>query len=192
MPTERTKPAAPRSAPDTALADGIVEMRGDRAALRFERHLAHPVEDVWAAITEPEQLAAWLAAAEIELVEGGSVVLRWLNTDTEGNHAVARGTITRLEPPRLLEMDTDIHGTLRWHLIAEDDGCLLTFTATTAIAAHWLPIVLAGWHAHLDFLADALAGGRVDWPHWPFDHWQALHDAYAARLARTERAIAAD
>ncbi len=187
-----TTPRGSRPARRTALADGTVEVRGDRTALRFERHLAHPVEEVWAAITEPEQLAAWLAEAEIDLVEGGDVVLRWLNADTEGNRAVARGTITRLEPPRLLEMETDIHGTLRWHLIAEDDGCRLTFTATTAMAAHWLPIVLAGWHAHLDFLADALMGERVDWPNWPLDHWQALHIAYAARLSQAAHAIAAD
>lgn len=185
-------PANPRTAPHTAPALGTVERRGDRYALHFERHLAHPVEEVWAAITEPEQLAAWLAEAEIELVEGGEVTLRWLNTDTEGNHATAHGTITRLEPPRLLEMETDIHGTLRWHLVAEEDGCLLTFTSVHAMAALWLPVVLAGWHAHLDFLADALAGGRVDWPHWPFDHWEALHDAYAVRLGRTEHAVAAD
>ena len=185
-------PPRPHPAPRPPLALGTVEKRGDRAALRFERHLAHPIEDVWAAITEPEQLVAWLAEAEIELIEGGAVVLRWLNTDTEGNQAVARGTITRLEPPRLLEMDTDLHGTLRWHLVAEDDGCRLIFTATTGMAAHWLPVLLAGWHAHLDFLADALAGGRVDWPHWPLDHWQVLHDAYVARLGQTTQAIAAD
>lgn len=187
-----TKPTAPHPAPDTTLVNGTVEMRGDRYTLRYERHLAHSVADVWAAITAPEQLVAWLAEAEIELVEGGAVVLRWLNTDTEGNHAVAHGTITRLEPPHLLEMDTDIHGTLRWHLRDDDDGCVLTFTSTTAMEAHWLPVVLAGWHAHFDFLADALAGGRVDWPHWPLAHWKTLHDAYAARLGWTAHTVAAD
>ncbi|MEA2587510.1 MAG: hypothetical protein QOH66_437, partial [Actinomycetota bacterium] len=31
----------------------------DRWTLRFERHLAHPVEKVWRALTEPEQLRSW-------------------------------------------------------------------------------------------------------------------------------------
>ena len=32
---------------------------GERPVLRFERHLARPIEDVWRAVTEPEGLAAW-------------------------------------------------------------------------------------------------------------------------------------
>jgi uncharacterized protein YndB with AHSA1/START domain len=165
------------------MADGTVETIDGRYVLRYERRLAHPVARVWAALTEPAQLEAWLARAEIDLVTGGRVVLRWLNTDTEGNYAVACGTITRLEPPQLLEIDTDIHGLLRWHLRPDGDGCVLTFTSTVALAADWLPLVLAGWHAHLDFLTDALDGHAVDWRNWPRDHWDALHAGYVARLA---------
>ena len=60
--------------------------------------------------------------------EGGRVVLTWQNTDNEGNTAVARGTVSALDPPRLLELDTDIHGRLRWELEPDGDGTLLTFT----------------------------------------------------------------
>lgn len=165
------------------LADGILEMRDGHYVLRFERHLAHPVASVWAALTEPDQLASWLAVADIDLTLGGHVELRWQNTDAHGHIAIARGTITRLEPLRLLEIATDIHGVLCWCLHPEDDGCALTFTSTT-MAAEWLPIVLAGWHAHLDFLSDALDGRRIDWSHWPLDHWQRLRDAYATRLGQ--------
>lgn len=169
--------------PPTAMANGTVEQIDGRYILRYERHLTHPIDRVWAALTEPEQLEMWLAQAEIELVRGGRVVLRWLNTDTEGNHAVARGTITQLEPPRLLEIDTDIHGLLRWQLRPNGDGCALTFSSTVGFTEDWLPIVLAGWHAHLDFLADALTGTAMDWPNWPRDHWEELHAGYAAHLA---------
>ena len=86
------------------------------ASLRFERDLNHPIDRVWAAITEPHEIEAWLARAEIDLREGGRVRLEWLNTDENGQryeHAVATGTVARLEPPRLIELDTDVHGRSR-------------------------------------------------------------------------------
>lgn len=171
----------------TTLANGVLEYaEGTTQVLRFERHLAHPVGRVWAALTEPTQLAAWLADADIDLVQGGHVELRWQNTDQDGNSAVARGTITRLEPPHVLEIDTDIHGVLCWLLRAEGEGCALTFSSTVALPAAWLPIVLAGWQIHLDHLADVLDGERIDWPNWTRDYWgqwEALRAAYTERLA---------
>ena len=83
------------------MKDGTLERRDDRDLIRFERRLSHPVERVWTALTDPDEIAAWLAAAELELEEGGSVVLSWQNTDDEGNTAVARGTVSALDPPRL-------------------------------------------------------------------------------------------
>jgi hypothetical protein len=38
--------------------------------------------------------------------------------------------------------------------------------------------VLAGWHSHLDFLAEALDGHPVDWPNWPLHRWREEHDSY--------------
>ena len=168
----------------TTLADGVLERAADgRPVLRFERRLAHPVARVWAALTEPAQLATWLAEADIELVAGGRVELRWQNTDQEGNQAIARGTITRLEPPQLLEIATDIHGLLRWRLRPDGAGCALTFSATIGLPDDLLPIVRAGWHLHLDHLADALDGRPVHWPTWRRDYWGRWEDL-RARYAR--------
>ena len=97
--------------------EGTLEHRGDRHVIRFHRRLGHPIERVWRAITEPDEMAKWLAVTELDLVEGGRVVLTWQNTDDEGNTAVARGTVSALDPPRLVEFDTDIHG-----LVEETDG----------------------------------------------------------------------
>src|SRR5436853_345373 len=80
------------------------------------RHLAHPIERVWAALTEPDQLLAWWGDADVDLVEGGRFTMRWLNADDQGNSPVMHATITRLDPPRLLETSGDIHGVLRWEL----------------------------------------------------------------------------
>src|SRR4051794_17744470 len=54
-------------------ADGTLDTRDDRHVMRYERRLAHPVERVWAALTQPSELRGWLADADIDLVAGGRV-----------------------------------------------------------------------------------------------------------------------
>src|SRR6476646_8427095 len=93
---------------DTSLAaDGTLETCEGRHVLRYERRLAHPIDRVWAAVTEPGELRGWLADAEIDLVAGGRVRLRWLNTDDEGNEAVATGQVSALDPPRVVQFATE-------------------------------------------------------------------------------------
>ncbi len=166
--------------------EGTLETRPDgRSHLRFERHIAHPVERVWAALTEPARLREWLASAdEWDLREGGRVVLRWLNTDDEGNTAIARGTVSTVDPPRELALDTDIHGILHWLLEPAGDGTRLTFTATVDLPEEFKTKVMAGWHVHLDFLADALDGRPIDdWDNWPRDRWDAIHERYMQKVS---------
>ena len=59
----------------------------------FERWFEAPRERVWRALTDPDELAGWLAPAEIDMRVGGSVVLRFEDGDE-------RGTITELREPR--------------------------------------------------------------------------------------------
>ena len=47
-------------------ADGTLVTSGEIAVIVFERRLAHPVDAVWAALTESEQLAAWLGPGTLE------------------------------------------------------------------------------------------------------------------------------
>ena len=178
---------------------GTIEGAGDKQVLRYERRLDHPVERVWAALTDPDELAGWLAAAdELELVEGGRIALRWLNTaDADewkkygvelGDHdpdTPARGTITRLDPPRLIVYETDLMGEMRWELRAEGSGCVLTFTNTVELPERFRGQTLAGWHVHLDHLAEALEGRRVEWSTWTREYiedWAEIRDRYAAQL----------
>jgi uncharacterized protein YndB with AHSA1/START domain len=165
-------------------ADGTLETRDGRHVLRYERRLAHPVERVWAAITDPSELRGWLADADLDLVPGGRVTLRWLNTDDEGNAAVATGTVSAIEAPRLLELDVEPHGVLRFELADDGDGATaLTLTVSVPAPNDGIELARAGWHIHLEHLADALDGRPVDWPAWGAEHrprWQQIHDAYTA------------
>jgi uncharacterized protein YndB with AHSA1/START domain len=167
----------------TDARDGVLERLGDgRRQLRFERTLAHPVERVWAALTRPGDLGGWWGDADVDLREGGEFVMRWRNTDPDGNHPVMHATITALDPPRLLELSGDLHGVLRFELSPSGpDATLLRFSSTLEIPDDWVASALAGWHWHLDALAEALEGrladlGTVD------PRWHALHERYLAQV----------
>jgi uncharacterized protein YndB with AHSA1/START domain len=163
---------------------GTVRERADGYQLRFERHLRHPVEKVWTALTDPAQLAQWLAPGEMELTLGGRVHLAF--TDGDG---VIDGRVTAIEPPRLLEFTWtdkgDDFGFVRWELGDVDGGARLVLTHTIPEASRRFGLpALAGWHSLLDQLA-ALLDGQPLPPSG--ERWQALHDHYARAGAMEER-----
>jgi uncharacterized protein YndB with AHSA1/START domain len=176
---------------------GMVEEVDGKYVLRFERTLDHPIDRVWAALTEPDELEKWLAKAEqLELEDGGQIVLRWQNVITPEQVAeydikgledperprVMHGTITQIDPPRLIEYDSDLHGVLRWELRQDGDGCVLSFTDTVELPDEMRSQVLAGWHSHLDGLEAALAGHPIAVKDWSIEDWAEYRARYAATL----------
>jgi uncharacterized protein YndB with AHSA1/START domain len=159
---------------------GTIDRADGKDVLRFERRLHHPVERVWRAITEPSELIGWWGRAEIDLHEGGRFRLAWLNEE-EGEHAVQEGTITKLDPPHVLETHGEPHGTLRFELRPDGDGTLLTFTSTLDLPDEYKSMNLAGWHAHLDYLERWLAGERPDLVNIR-EPWTPIHERYVAAL----------
>jgi uncharacterized protein YndB with AHSA1/START domain len=157
--------------------DGVLETKDGKKVLRFVRRFAHPTERVWAALTEPDELIGWLAAAEVDL-DGGRIVLHWQN---EGGPTMDC-KITELVPRTVLEYEGDPHGRLRWELRPDGDGTLLTFTATGDYPDDQVSLALAGWHWHLGALTERLHGARVDWPIWPRDQWEVIYRRYVARV----------
>jgi uncharacterized protein YndB with AHSA1/START domain len=151
--------------------------------LRFERRLQHPVERVWAAITDPDEIEAWWGRATVDLCPGGAMRIEWLNGDV-----TMPATITELDPPHVLEIEGEPHGRLRFELESDGDGTVLRFIARSPVPDDFLSKVQAGWHFHLDVLEDFLNDGtRVDWPNWPLDRWQAIHDQYYSGALDSER-----
>jgi hypothetical protein len=74
---------------------------------------------------------------------------------------------------------------LRWELRETGAGCALTFTNTLPedFADEMAPQTLAGWHSHLDMLADALDGRPiVDWSRVSLDEWAEIRDRYVEAL----------
>lgn len=130
--------------------NGSLETVGDRAALRFERRLDHPVERVWRAITEPDELLQWYPGVpewDLELGE---------RFGSEGG-AEATGRITELDPPHLLAYDWDGEQ-FRFELRPDGDGCILVFTHVFADRAPGAQHA-AGWEIYLCRLEVHLGGG---------------------------------
>ncbi len=124
----------------------------------------------------PERVADWLARAEIVLEVGGRYHLHF-----HGGDDAMTGVITRLEPPRLLELIWRENGgqesLLRWALEADGAGCRLTLTHTLPAGMRDAPGLVSGWHQHLDAIPAACDGVATPWD--PAG-WQALDDAYRA------------
>ena len=157
---------------------GMLGAAGDgRYALRFERALAHPPEQVWRALTERAHLAAWFpAAADLDGPAGTAVRFVFPG----GRAADAEGTIICSDPPKLLEYT--FHGDLlRWELRAEGDaGCRLVFTHV--VSDPGAPVAAAaGWHAGLEVLEAMLSGRDLTWSVW--DRAGELEAGYADAFA---------
>ena len=104
-----------------------VRREGDRIVLRYERFLPHPVEDVWRAITDPEEINAWWGTKpEIDLRVGGEYV----SNHATGDRVVDQ--IVRLEPPHLLVHTFWQHlnpdALVTYELTAIANGTLLALT----------------------------------------------------------------
>jgi uncharacterized protein YndB with AHSA1/START domain len=154
----------------------------DRWTLVFVRDLRHPPEKVWAALTEPAQLREWAPyTADRDLASTGDATLRMIDGSTFED---SPASVTRAEPPTLLEYTwgTDL---LRWELAATDSGTRLTLHHTVK-DREWMPKVAAGWHLCLvvaEHLLDGQPIGPIRGTEALHYGWEALHDAYAEKLA---------
>ena len=130
-----------------------------RPALRFERRLAHPVEKVWRAVTDPAELKHWFPAeVTVDLRVGGA--MRFVFTDDV--MPPSDGEVTELDPPRRFAF-TWMEDTLSFDLEPADDGCVLTFTHVFDERDRAARDA-AGWHYCLTQLERRLAGEPAQAP----------------------------
>jgi uncharacterized protein YndB with AHSA1/START domain len=132
----------------------------NRPALRFERRIAHPIEDVWRAVTDPEELAHWFpAAVTIDELRAGAPLRFAFPGDA---FPPSDGEITDCEPPRRFAFDWgEEHLSFELEPIAE--GTRLRFTHVLS-ARDQAARDAAGWHICLDKLEERLQGGDPEAP----------------------------
>jgi uncharacterized protein YndB with AHSA1/START domain len=173
--------------------DGTLErvsIQRKGSVVRIERLLNNSAAEVWAAITEPRQLAQWLAKPSNRLDQRGAVDLHFENTDT-----TVHATVSRFEPPKALGLNwqdqtapqtqpaaerratgngtctQDLRLTrLLWVVNPVTNGTQLVLTHTIGTANRSrsrgrtdvdLPTLIASWQNHLDALTDTLSGGSI-------------------------------
>ena len=166
-------------------AHGTYEEIDDRPALRFERRIAHPIEAVWRAVTEPDELLHWFPARVTGDVRPGARVRFTFEDDA---FPPSEGRVTEYEPPRRFSFDWDTEH-LRFELEPDGEGTLLRFT-------HFLTQRdqaardAAGWHVCLDRLEERLAGGAPGAPGAEeTDEHRRLHAEYEQRGLPTGAAM---
>jgi uncharacterized protein YndB with AHSA1/START domain len=183
--------------PQTTGADGALELRADGTyALRFERDLGHPPEEVWRALTEPDRLRRWFPT-DIEGERRKGARLRFVFREDapsaeelpellEHDPEDLDGEYTEFDPPRLLAF-TWGEEALRWELEPVASGCRLVLTHTfgerTGIPHPGGPRKRAardasGWELCLGSL-EALLDGR-DWE--PDELWAWLYERYVEKF----------
>jgi len=156
---------------------GEISICGDEAEAIFGRTFDHPPQAVWAALTQSDLLAQWLAPGKIELFLGGHV-----NLDFGDSGIVIYSQVSAYSPGRLLEYSWSGSGDtlrpLRWEVAAVEGGTHLSLTLTMP-ASEDVARSCAGWEAHLEMLAATLEGVSIK---FPFEHFKAAREAYRVKM----------
>lgn len=154
--------------------------------VRFDLTLADIAAEVWSFLTQPDRLPQWLAPGRIELEQGGAARL-----DFGDSGIVIDSRVTRCVAPRSLAYSWSGPGQpkrpVRWTLeplsAAETHLTLeLDLPANEDVARS-----AAGWAAHLEMLAAAMAGAPMK---FPFPTFKAARESFAAQLAQGQAAAA--
>lgn len=127
----------------------------------FTRHFAAPIDDVWAAVTEPGRLAGWIGTWSGDPASGR---IDFFMTAEGDDVAAEPYDIEMCDPPsELLITSAAADGEawrLRLELVEQDGGTTLAFgqlLTDPEVAASVGP----GWEYYLDRLVAAETGGDV-------------------------------
>jgi uncharacterized protein YndB with AHSA1/START domain len=145
---------------------GTYETIENQPALRFERRLSHPIDVVWRAITEADELAEWFPSkVKVEELRAGAEMRFEFENMPLDAPTTMTGRVTDFDPPRLFEFYWG-EDHLRFELEPSEEGCVLSLTVLLD-SREKAARDAAGWHVCLDRLrrrlAGADAGGREDW-----------------------------
>ena len=138
---------------------------------------ATDIEDLWAAVTEPDRLVRWLAEVSGDLRVGGTFAARFTSSwEGPGRVEVCD------RPHRLLltmQPETNEETQIEALLTTESEGTRLV-VEERGFPPGVAPDHGAGWQAHLEDLSASL-GGRVAVP-WE-ERWQQLIPSYRPESA---------
>lgn len=163
--------------------------------LEIYRDLPASIERVWDYLTKSELRQKWLCAGDVSPQVGGKIVFQFDHTRLSkhpapeshaggGDHYM-EGQVRVFEPPHHIaftwpsaESEAPTEVTIK--LTSTQTGTRLHLRHEKVLTTDYLSGASAGWHTHLDILADILSGqsGRDFW-----EHFLPLEQEYKSRLA---------
>jgi ankyrin repeat protein/uncharacterized protein YndB with AHSA1/START domain len=161
----------------TVIEQGEIRPDADRCAVRFERLYDATPEELWAALTDPEQLPGWLAhTSRFQLEIGGEIHLDF------GDGDEVHGHVRDVDPGRVVEYTWDhtdeIESIVRFEIVPREHGVLLVLDHRQ-LPREKAAEYGAGWHAHLDMLEARLGGAAREFS----ERYHELRPAYDERAA---------
>ena len=144
--------------------------------LTFERRLSHPVDRVWRAITEPDELGHWFPSKVVvdELAVGAEMTFEFENMPLDAPSTIT-GRVTDFDPPRVFAFQWG-EDHLKFELAPDGlgDACLLRLTVTLGTRDKAARDA-AGWHVCLDRLEERLGKDDAD------GDWRGYYEEYQRR-----------
>jgi uncharacterized protein YndB with AHSA1/START domain len=160
--------------------NGRIEQRDGQHVLVLTRELRAPIEDVWAAVTEPDRLARWIGSWEGDPTSG-SVRFRML---FEGDHPGETMTIRVCQPPSRLHVTSEV-GDQVWLLdldLTHVDGVTTLTLTQPGVTAEQASAVGPGWDYYLDRLVDAETGADPAQRDFERDYYPATSAHYTEQF----------
>lgn len=138
---------------------GKISEENDGFKVVFDRILNHPIERVWDAITNPEQLKYWFTDIEFEPIPGSKITFKF----RDKGHTESFGEVVSMDPPNRFVWTWE--GELAvWELVSKDEfSTELTFSYSK-ISGDYAVNVSTGFHDLLDLLMLRLAGSDAIYP----------------------------
>jgi uncharacterized protein YndB with AHSA1/START domain len=160
----------PVAVPGAVGGPGRLEPDEAKASLVFRRLLRHPIHEVWAAVTDPEQVERWfMVKLNREDSPGGRLEME------HPNSVRASGRVLEWRPPRVYEYEWNLppgpnqpdgEGSIvRWELSPTEGGTLLVLTHRK-LSRPTAEIFVRGLKVFLDRLSAQLDGTPLPNPPW--------------------------
>ena len=162
---------------------GRLELVTDRLTLFVTRTFHAPIDDVWAAITEPQRVARWLGTWTGDPATGTVLfAMTFEGQQPPGDEMEIR----ECEPPRRLAVTSQV-GEQRWYLdvdLTEVDGVTTLAFSQPDVDPEDALSVGPGWEFYLDRLVAAETGGDLGAIDFARDYYPAMADYYRAERER--------
>jgi uncharacterized protein YndB with AHSA1/START domain len=160
---------------------GRIDLVAGRLTLFVTRTFRAPIDDVWAAITEPDRVARWLGTWSGDPATGTVLfAMTFEGQEPPGDEMEIR----ECEPPRRLAVTSQV-GEHRWYLdvdLSEADGVTTLAFSQPDVDPEDSLSVGPGWEYYLDRLVDAETGGDPAGRDFARDYHPAMAGYYRMQV----------